>query len=55
MEQIVIYLLMVHGTEIYKFKAKDSEVIANTTYLGNISEGFSGANTKKSSTIWKCF
>ena len=30
--------LFVNDTEIYKFKAKDSEVVASPLYLGNISK-----------------
>ena len=30
--------LFVNGTEIYKFKAKDSEIVASPLYLGNISK-----------------
>ena len=37
----------VNGTEIIKFKAKDSEIVTNRLCLGNISEDFSGANMKK--------
>ena len=37
MEQIVIYLF-INGTEIYKFKAKDSEIVASPLCLGNISK-----------------
>ena len=39
--------LFVNGTEIIKFKAKDSEIITNPLCLGNISEDFSVANMKK--------
>ena len=39
--------LFVNGTEIIKFKAKDSEIVANPLCLGNISEDFSVANMKK--------
>ena len=42
MEQIVIYLLMVH-----KFKAKDSEIVEIPLCLGNISKHFSADNMKK--------
>ena len=38
--------LFVNGTEIIKFKAKDSEIVANPPCLGNISKDFSVANTK---------
>ena len=30
--------LFVNGTEIHKFKVKDSEIVATTLYLGNISK-----------------
>ena len=30
--------LFVNGTEIYKFKAKDSEIVASPIFLGNISK-----------------
>ena len=40
--------LFVNGTEIYKFKAKDSETVASSLCLGNISKDFSVDNTKKS-------
>ena len=33
--------LFVNGTEIYKFKAKDSEIVAAPLYLGNISKDWS--------------
>ena len=39
--------MFVNGTEIIKFKAKDSEIVANPLCLGNISEDFSVANMKK--------
>ena len=39
--------LFVNGTEIIKFKAKDSEIVANPLCLGNISEDLSSANRKK--------
>ena len=38
MEQIVIYLLMVH---------KDSEIVASLLWLGNISKDWSTDNMKK--------
>ena len=40
--------LFVDGTEIYKFKAKDSEVVATPLCLGNISKDLSTDNMKKS-------
>ena len=36
-----------NGTEIYKFKAKDSEIVANPLCLGNISKDWSIDNMKK--------
>ena len=39
--------LFVNGTEIYKFKAKDSETVASPLCLGNISEDWSTDNMKK--------
>ena len=33
--------LFVNGTEIYKFKAKDSEIVATPSCLGNISKDWS--------------
>ena len=39
--------LFVNGTEIYKFKTKDSEIIPAPLCLGNISKGWSVVNMKK--------
>ena len=39
--------LFINGTEIYKFKAKDSEVLATLLCIGNISKDFSIDNMKK--------
>ena len=39
--------LFVNGTEIYKFKAKDSEIVATPLCLGNISKDISVDNVKK--------
>ena len=39
--------LYVNGTELYKFKAKDSEIAASPLCLGNISKDWSTDNTKK--------
>ena len=39
--------LFVNGTEIHKFKAKDSEIVTNPLCLGNISNSFSINNMKK--------
>ena len=36
-----------NGTKIYKFKAKDSEIIATPLCLGNISKDWSVENMKK--------
>ena len=39
--------LFVNGTEIYKFKAKDSEIVATPLCLENISKDWSLDNMKK--------
>ena len=39
--------LFVNGTEIIKFKAKDSEILAYSLCLGNISKDWSHDNMKK--------
>ena len=39
--------MFVNGTEIYKFKAKDSEIVATPLCLGNISKDLSTDNMKK--------
>ena len=39
--------LFVNGTEIYKFKAKDSKIVADPLCLGNISKDWSADNMKK--------
>ena len=39
--------LFVNGTEIHKFKAKDSEIVATRLCLGNISKDFPVDNMKK--------
>ena len=39
--------LFVNGTEIFKFKAKDSEIVASPLCLGNISKDWSTDNMKK--------
>ena len=41
--------LFVNGTEIIKFKAKDSEIVASPLCLGNISIDWSTDNMEKSS------
>ena len=38
---------MGNGTGIYKFKAKDSEIVTSPLCLGNISENWSVDNMKK--------
>ena len=38
--------LFVNGTEIYNFKAKNSEIVASPLYLGNISKDGSIDNMK---------
>ena len=39
--------LFVNGTEIYKFKAKDSEILVGAICLGNISKDWSVDNVKR--------
>ena len=39
--------LFVNGTEIYKFKSKDFEILAHSLCLGNISKDWSVVNMKK--------
>ena len=39
--------LFVNGTEIYKFKAKDSETVVSPLCLGNISKDWSTDNLKR--------
>ena len=39
--------LFVNGTEIQKFKAKDSEIVATPLCLGNISKDWSADNMNK--------
>ena len=39
--------LFVNDTEIYKFKAKDSEIVASPLCLGDISKDWSTNNMKK--------
>ena len=39
--------LFVNGTEIYKLKAEDSEIVASPLCLGNISKDWSTDNMKK--------
>ena len=44
--------LFVNGTEIIKFEAKDSAIVAYPLCLGNISKDFSGDNMKKTRLNW---
>ena len=39
--------MFVNGTEIYKFKAKYSDIVASPLCLGNISKDWSADNMKK--------
>ena len=43
--------LIVNATEIHKFKAKDSDIVATTICLGNISKDFSVDNMKNTEWI----
>ena len=46
--------LFVNRTEIIKFKAKDSEIVACPLCLGNISKDWSIDNMKKNKAYWLC-
>ena len=46
--------LFANGTEICKFKAKDSEIVASPSCLGNISKDWSTDNMKKNRAYWIC-
>ena len=46
--------LFVNGTEICKFKATDSEIVANPLCLGNISKDWSADNMKRNRVYWIC-
>ena len=40
-------MFIVNGTEIYKFNAKDSKIVASPLCLGNISKDWSTDNMKR--------
>ena len=44
--------LFVNGTEIHKFKAKDSDIAATTLCLVSLSKDWSVDNSKKNSIKW---
>ena len=44
--------LFVNGTEIYKFKAKDSEIVATLLCLQSISKDWPVDNMKKTGLNW---
>ena len=44
----------VNGTEIYKFKSKDSEIVTTQLCLGNISKDWSIDNMKKKGLVDMC-
>ena len=46
--------LFVNGTEIYKFKAKDSEIVPTSLCLGNISKDCSVDDMRKNRIYWLC-
>ena len=43
--------LFVNGTEIIKFKTKDSKIVADSLYLGNISKDLLVDNMKKKTEL----
>ena len=45
----------VSDTEVFKFEAKDSEILVNPLCLGNISEDFSVSNMKKTGLYGSVF
>ena len=47
--------LFVNGTEIYKSKAKDSEIVASLLCLGNIFKNWSTDNIKKKQFLMVMF
>ena len=44
--------LFVNGTEIYKFKAKDFQIVAAPLCLGNISKDWLRDNMKKAGFVY---
>ena len=46
--------LFVNGTEIVRFKAKDSKIVASPLCLGNISKDWSTDNMIKNWAYWLC-
>ena len=46
--------LFANGTQIYKFKANDSEIFVGPLCLGNISKDCSVDNMKKNRIYWLC-
>ena len=47
--------LFVNGVEIVKLKTKDSEIISNVLFLGNVSKDFSVSNMKKKQDYMELF
>ena len=46
--------LFVNGTEIYKFKEKDSKTVPSPLCLGSISKDWSADNYEKNRIYWLC-
>ena len=44
--------MFVNGVEIIKLKTKDSEIISNVLFLGNVSKDFSVSNMKKKTGLY---
>ena len=44
--------MFVNGTEIFKFKGKDPEIVPSPLCLGNISKDWSTDNMKKTGFNW---
>ena len=47
--------LFINGTEIIKFKAKDTEIVATPLCLGNVSKDLKKRKTMKKTELNGCF
>ena len=44
---LIVICLLINGVEQFKFKAKDSSIVANPLCLGNVSKDWRATNMKK--------
>ena len=44
---LIVICLLINGVEQFKFKAKDSSIVANPLCLGNISKDWGATNMKE--------